>query len=99
MTTAPADTAAAELVYETPAPYDFALRNPLKGFTTNGNKAHDWATLRHIYIKWNELEDAESDTIDKIIAVTEEKFAGLAEQHIKAIPRVYLHWNTEDQKY
>ena len=95
----PSDTTSAELVYVTPAPYDLALRNPLKGFTTNGNSPHEWATLRHIYIKWNELENDESDTIAKIIAVTEQKFAGIAAQHIKAIPRVYLHWSSEEQKY
>ena len=95
----PSDPTSAELVYVTPAPYGLALRNPLKGFTTNGNNTNEWATLRHVYIKWNELENDESDTVDKIIAVTEQKFGGLAEQHIKVIPRVYLHWNAEDQKY
>ena len=59
----------------------------------------EWATLNHVYIRWNELEDREADGIDRIRQVTEQKFAGVAERNVKVIPRVYLHWSRDDQKY
>ncbi len=81
------------LVEVVPAPYDKALRNPLKGFTTRGIYDHPWATLAHTYIKWNEIENDESDGIDKIRRVTDEMWGGIASRNIKVIPRVYLHWS------
>lgn len=86
-----------ETVY--PAAYERALRNPLKGFTTNGVNPHEWATLSHVYIRWNELEDDESHGMDRIRQVTEQKFGDVAARNVKAIPRVYLHWSRDDQKY
>ena len=82
-----------------PARYVRALRNPLKGFTTNGISSHEWATLSHVYIRWNELEDDISHGIDRIIQVTEQKFGDVASRNVKVIPRVYLHWSRDDQKY
>jgi hypothetical protein len=76
-----------------PASYDKALRNPLKGFTTRGIYDHEWATLAHTYIKWNEIENDESDGIDKIRRVIDEKWGNIASRNIKVIPRVYLHWS------
>jgi hypothetical protein len=81
------------LVEVVPAPYDKALRNPLKGFTTRGIYDHPWATLAHTYIKWNEIENDESDGIDKIRRVTDEMWGDIASRNIKVIPRVYLHWS------
>ncbi|MEE2757990.1 MAG: DUF4832 domain-containing protein [Myxococcota bacterium] len=88
-----------QLVRVAPAPYARALRNPMKGLTTNGVNPHEWANLNHVYIRWNELEDREADGIDRIRWVTEQKFAGVAERNVKVIPRVYLHWSRNDQKY
>ena len=82
----------------TPIPYEYALRNPMKGFTTRGTNSHPWATLAHTYIRWNELENDESDEIDKIIDFCNKKWEGLAEKNVKVIPRVYLHWSG-DKKY
>lgn len=82
-----------------PPQYDRALRNPLKGFTTNGINPHEWATLSHVYIRWNELEDDVSHGIDRIVEVTEQKFGNVAATNVKVIPRVYLHWSRDDQKY
>jgi len=82
----------------TPTTLGQALRNPLKGFTTEGNKNHPWGTLAHTYIKWNELENDESDDIDKIKNFCNQKWQGFAENNVKAIPRVYLHWDG-DKKY
>lgn len=86
------------LVEVIPAPYDKALRNPLKGFTTRGIYDHEWATLAHTYIKWNEIENHESDGLDKIRRVTDEKWGDIASRNIKVIPRIYLHWSG-DRKF
>ena len=83
-----------------PQPYERALRNPLKGFTTlNARRDHEWATLAHHYIRWNEIENAEGDGIEQIRAFCDEKWEGFAEKNMKVIPRVYLHWSGEDRKY
>ena len=76
-----------------PAPYDKALRNPMKGFTTRGIHDHPWATLAHSYIKWSDIENDESDGIEKIRSVTDKKWGNIASRNIKVIPRVYLEWN------
>jgi hypothetical protein len=81
------------LVEVVPASYDKALRNPLKGFTTRGIYDHEWATLAHTYIKWNEIENHESDDIDKIRRVTDKMWGDIASRNIKVIPRIYLHWS------
>ena len=84
----------------TPRHYERALRNPLKGFTTlNARTDHEWATLAHQYIKWNELEGVETDSVEKIRAFCDAKWKGYAEKNVKVIPRVYLHWSGADQKY
>lgn len=89
-----------------PQAFDGALKNPLKGFTTNssyeGGKPdlnHPWASTAHVYVKWNALENDESDDIQKIIDYCNVKFAGCEQKNIKVIPRVFLHWNQENLKY
>ena len=83
----------------TPPVYSRALRNPMKGLTTNGVRIHEWASLAHVYIRWNELEERESDGIERIRRISDEKFSGVAERNVKVIPRVYLHWSGPDRKY
>ncbi|HKJ78701.1 MAG TPA: DUF4832 domain-containing protein, partial [Prolixibacteraceae bacterium] len=82
-----------------PNEYEGALRNPLKGFTTRGIYDHPWASTAHTYIRWNELENHETDGIDKIISVSNKKWESVAAKNIKVIPRVYLHWSAEDEKH
>jgi hypothetical protein len=82
-----------------PLEYHGALRNPLKGFTTNGIKDHPWGTLAHTYFKWNELENNASDGIEKIINASNQKWGNIASKNVKVIPRVYLHWSADNQKY
>lgn len=80
-----------------PVEYPDALCNPLKGFRGNlGNSSinHEYATLARHYIRWNELENDESDTIDKILEFCNSKWAGVEEHGIKVIPRVYLDWDS-----
>jgi hypothetical protein len=76
-----------------PLAYEHALRNPMKGFTTRGIADHPWATTAQTYIRWNELENSESDGIDKIKKVCNEKWQGIEGKNVKVIPRVYLHWS------
>ena len=85
------------VVRVTPEYYDHALRNPMKGFTAD--IGHEWATLMHVYLRWNEFENQESDGLDKILEVTNQKFLNGPENNVKFIPRVYLHWNAENEKF
>lgn len=91
-----------DVMFVRPAGYERALRNPMKGYTTQniryGSNRHEWATLAHVYFRWNELENSEQDGLDRILAVTDQKFAHAPANNIKVIPRVYLHWDAE-QKY
>lgn len=80
-----------------PEYYDRALRNPLKGFTHNID--HEWGTLSHRYIRWNELEYQESDGLERILLVSNQKFTGGANKNVKFIPRVYLHWDAAHEKH
>lgn len=76
-----------------PLAYEHALRNPMKGFTTRGVYDHPWATTAQTYVRWNEIENSESDGIEKIKEVCDEKWQGIEEKNVKVIPRVYLHWS------
>ncbi|MFK8030051.1 MAG: DUF4832 domain-containing protein [Gammaproteobacteria bacterium] len=88
-----------DLVRVVPGSYNRALKNPLKGFTAGNDGSHEWASLSHKYFKWNELENDISDGIDKILAVSNQKFGNANQHNIKIIPRVYLHWNGANEKY
>lgn len=76
-----------------PIPYDLALRNPLMGFTTRRIYDHPWATTAHTYIKWSDIENQESDGIDKIKHFCDSIWLGIEQKNIKVIPRVYMDWN------
>ena len=82
-----------------PERYARALRNPMKGITTNGVTPHEWATLNHVYFRWNELEDREDDGLERIRQVTAQRLAGIEARNVKVIPRVYLHWSGDERKY
>ncbi len=82
-----------------PAEYNHALRNPLKGFTTRGIYDHHWATTAHTYIQWKEIENQESDGIEKIKEVCDEKWQGVEEKNIKVIPRIYLHYSGDRKSW
>jgi len=85
-----------------PQEYPRALRNPLMGFRPDlGRHAfeHEYATLARHYIKWNEIENAEDDGIERMRAFCNEKWKGVEAANLKVIPRVYLHWSKDTQKY
>jgi len=75
-----------------PEEYDHAIRNPLMGFRSSLEIKHEYATLVKTYIRWNEIENAASDGVEKINQVCDIKWRGGAEQNIKFIPRIYLAW-------
>ena len=69
-----------------PQEYPRALRNPLMGFRPDlGRRAfeHEYATLARHYIKWNEIENAEDDGIDRIRAFCNEKWKGVEAANLK----------------
>lgn len=76
-----------------PQEYEYALKNPLKGFRKRLHGAsHPLVSLERFYIKWNDLENDESDGIVKIKAYCNSIWSDLPEKNNKAIPRVYLEW-------
>jgi len=80
-----------------PKEYSSALRNPLKGFRARrGVFDHEWATLWHSYIRWNEIENDESDGIDKIKTFCDQHWKDAQKHNIKVIPRVYLDWDEKE---
>lgn len=86
-----------ETVTVKPKVFDHALNNPLKGFRpelhTAKNEDHPYHTVVRMYLKWNELERNENDSIEQIIKVSNQKWSGVAGKNIKIIPRVYLDWD------
>ena len=75
-----------------PEEYERAFRNPLKGFRPGFGTKHEYGTLVKTYLRWNELEAAAGDGVDKIKAVCDARWQGGAAQNLKFIPRVYLSW-------
>lgn len=73
-----------------PEEYGNAFANPLKGFRSSLDTAHEYGTLVKYYMKWNELENSASDGVEKVIDVCREKWRGIERKNIKIIPRVYL---------
>ncbi|MDO5567440.1 MAG: DUF4832 domain-containing protein, partial [Planctomycetia bacterium] len=79
-----------------PGEYPNALRNPLKGFRVDTNSKshlHEFSTITRCYLKWNELENDESDTIEKIRQTCDKRWKDVEKHGIKVIPRVYLDWD------
>jgi hypothetical protein len=80
-----------------PKEYPYALRNPLKGFRSGTDKfgyQHPYAGVARCYIKWNELENDESDGIDKIKTFCNNKWKDIEKYNVKVVPRVYLDWDS-----
>ena len=82
-----------------PKEYTRALRNPLMGFLGSRTTEHAYATLSKHYIRWNQIEDTETDGTERIRAFCNKEWSGVESLNIKIIPRVYLHWSKDDQKY
>ena len=80
-----------------PPEFQGPINNPLKGF--RDYKKNGYGLLKRQYIKWNEIEVGANDTVDRIIAHTNEVAQAegkrFEELNIKLIPRVYLDWDGE----
>lgn len=84
------------LVTIIPVEYPGALSNPLKGFRPDlghSSVGHEYATLARHYIRWNQIENDESDTIEKILEFCNRAWVRIEWSGIKVIPRVYLDWD------
>jgi hypothetical protein len=89
-----------------PSSYDRPLRNPLMGFRPGiwGDDPfpaynHPYGSVAQCYIRWNEIEDHESDGIEKIVNFCNRKWREAEKHNIKIAPRVYLHWSEDHQKF
>ncbi|MGN6419949.1 MAG: DUF4832 domain-containing protein [Pseudobacter sp.] len=84
-----------------PAEYNGAIRNPMKGFREfigpgidpkRAEYPYPYGTLVKEYMQWNMLEDNAGDGVDKIIAYSNHRWAGVEDDNIKVIPRIYIVW-------
>jgi len=83
-----------------PEAYEHALANPMKGFRTDKyDGSHPWSRVSRVYIRWNQIEQSEDNTLEDILQYCDQLWQGIEKLNIKVIPRVYLHWEDEDQKY
>lgn len=100
-------TTVQDLITVFPEEYAHAIKNPLKGFrprlpnATNESETaigdplkngHEYGTLSKMYFRWNELETAASDGVEKIREVCDTRWRGVEKSNLKVIPRVYLRW-------
>jgi len=83
----------AETVTIRPGEYTRAFKNPLMGFRGIGPIVNiPPVSLWKTYIRWNSLEDSESDGLDRIRGVCNQMWKGVEDYNLKVIPRVYLEW-------
>jgi hypothetical protein len=69
-------------------PYAHAFKNPMKGFMGG----QEYGTVTKKYIPWNALEASATDGIDKIIAYSNQNWAGYENTNFKVVPRIYLDY-------
>ena len=78
-----------------PPEFHGAINNPLKGF--RDFKENGYGLVKREYIRWNEIEVSADDTVDRIIAHTNEitvtKGRRFEELNVKLVPRVFLDWD------
>ena len=89
------------LIRSRPREYSGAFANPLKGFrpdlpSPDGGSGlgldNPLVTVARHYIRWNQIEDAAADGVDKILEFCNPRWAGIEKRNLKIIPRVYLYW-------
>ncbi len=78
-----------------PKEFEGAINNPLKGFRSYHSDGY--GLLHRQYIGWNAIELSDEDTVERIIARTNEitrlRGRSFGELNIKLVPRVYLDWD------
>jgi hypothetical protein len=79
----------------TPPEFHEAINNPLKGF--RAYKEQGYGLLVRTYIKWSDIELRADDTVERIIAhtnqITQIKGKRFEDLNVKLVPRVFLDWN------
>ncbi len=73
------------------------LSNPLMGFRPDIGSAasrYTYPTLVRHYIRWNQIENNQSDSVQKIRDYCNAQWAGLPASNLKVIPRVYIDWDS-----
>lgn len=84
-----------------PAEFTGAIRNPMKGLREffapgfdpkRSDYPYPYGTLIKEYMQWNMLENYASDGVDKIIAYSNHRWAGVEDINMKVIPRIYIVW-------
>ena len=92
-----AETASVQDGWVTVAPPEFhgAINNPLKGF--RDFKPDGYGLVERQYIKWNDIEVGEGDSVERIIAhtnkITQTKGKRFEDLNVKLVPRVFLDWD------
>jgi len=87
----------AQVVTVNPVEFTGALTNPLMGFRPDINSAasrYPYPTVVRHYIRWNQIENNQSDTVQKIRDFCNAQWANLPAINQKVIPRVYIDWNS-----
>ncbi|MDQ0656065.1 DUF4832 domain-containing protein [Paenibacillus sp. W2I17] len=80
-----------------------AFKNPFKGFRPtrfmNDTKFpdHEYGTVFKHYIKYTDLENASSDSVQKIMDWSNAAWAGIESQNKKVIPRVLIVYPNEGE--
>lgn len=85
------------LITVTPKEFTGAIENPLKGYRPDGYGGKPYCTLYRRYIKWNDIEKYENDSVDRITAylnrTCQYKGTNYGDLNVKIVPRVYLDWD------
>lgn len=75
--------------------FEGAINNPLKGFRTYHSDGY--GLLHRQYIGWNDIELSAEDSVERIIArtneITRHRGRSFGELNVKLVPRVYLDWD------
>ena len=87
----------AQMVTNYPVEAPGAFGNPLVGFRNdlNGYSQYPYRTVVRQYIRWNEIENSESDTVQKIRDFCNAKWSNLPADNIAANKLKQCHQQTQ----
>ncbi len=78
-----------------PEEFKGAINNPLKGFRSYHGDGY--GLLHRQYIGWNAIEVSAEDSVERIVArtneITRHRGNSFGELNVKLVPRVYLDWD------
>lgn len=82
--------------------FEPAFRNPMKGLrdyydpvALNQRRAEypePFGSMIKEYMQWRNMEQVESDGVEKVIAYSNHRWVDVEKQNIKVIPRAYIVW-------